>query len=174
MGQGGVTAQETLYEWELQAWALLCGLFRALVFHPWSIDWEGGRSMVTVAATSSSPVPITPASGYSASRGLGVCRARSWYPRYLSLIPGGPWLVSCLGTPPPQAVLVSRKGRVKALSRRSEAEQSEEQGQQPEWGGQRGQTQSLPQQDVLSLKKPSQVPTNPPDRLAATSLLPAA
>lgn len=76
--------------------------------------------------------------------------------------------------PPPQAVLVSRKGRVKALSRRSEAEQSEEQGQQPEWGGQRGRTQSLPQQDVLSLKKPSQVPTNPPDRLAATSLLPAA
>lgn len=30
------------------------------------------------------------------------------------------------------------------------------------------------QQDVLSLKKPSQVPTNPPDRLAATSLLPVA
>ena len=55
--------------------------------------------MVAMAATSSSPAPITPASGYSASQGLGICRARSWYPRYFSLVTGGPWPVSCLGTP---------------------------------------------------------------------------
>lgn len=52
-----------------------------------------------VATASSSPAPITPASGYSASWGLGISRAHSWYSWYLSLVPGGPWPVSCLGTP---------------------------------------------------------------------------
>lgn len=75
----------------------------------------------------------------------GVSVSPERVPGILGISPlslGGPHR-SPAWAPPPQAVLVSRKGRVKALSRKNEAEQSKEQGQQPEQAGQRGQAQSL-------------------------------
>ena len=99
-------------------------------------------------AGSPQPLPVPAQSPSPQPLGIllpGVSVSPERVPGILSISPsslGGPGR-SPAWAPPSQAVLVSRKGRVKALSRKNEAEQSEEQGQQPEQGGQRGQAQSL-------------------------------
>lgn len=103
---------------------------------------EGGGSRVATATASSSPAPITLASGYSASRGLQYHQSVFLVSSVSLLAPLGALLVSSLGTPP--GLSWSQEGRVKALSRKNEAEQSEEQGQQPEQAGQRTGTKPAP------------------------------
>lgn len=171
-GAGRRDCSEKLSSGGLWACAMLCSLFRTLVSHPWSGRRRGAGSPRPPPVPAQRPSP--PGLWVFCSQGLSISRACSWYPQCISFAPWGPRRSPAWAPPPSCPGL--QEGQVKALSRKNEAEQSEEQGQQPEQAGQRGRAQSLPPagRPVPQETQPQVVPTNPPDRLAATSLLPAA
>ena len=130
-GQGGVTAQKSFSSGgsgPVPCSAASSGLWSLIL----------GTSVRKEAGAGSPRPPPVPAQRPSPwPLGIllpGVSVSPECVPGILGISPlslGGPHR-SPAWAPPPQAVLVSRKGRVKALSRKNEAEQSKEQGQQPE------------------------------------------